>query len=92
MHGAPPGEEKRGYTQNRLDSEALDAAQMAAPGEGKIYDAVERKSGASGAQPGLESDLDRIKREHEEARRIAQGDDAARRREIDVGGVLNNRS
>jgi len=92
IHGAPPGEETRGYTQDKLDSEALDAAQMAAPGEGKIYEAVQQKSGASGAQPGLESDLDRKKQEHEEARRTAQGEDAARRREVDVGGVLNARS
>jgi hypothetical protein len=68
---------------------------MGGPGEGKFADAVERKPGASGAQPGLESDLDRKRAEQEEARQKAHGRDhvvPGAGEKVDVGKVLGERS
>ena len=61
---------------------------MAAPGEGKGAAAVERKSGASGAQPGLESDLDAKKAEQAPAREAAKAD---KKDDVDVGAALAGR-
>ena len=61
---------------------------MGAPGEGKISAAVDRKSGASGAQPGLEDDLERKQQEQQPARDKVQ---AEQQHEVDVGGVLGQR-
>lgn len=61
---------------------------MAAPGEGKIASAVESKPGASGAQPGFESDLDRKKAEQAPLRQEKKEE---REKEVDVGGVLGQR-
>lgn len=89
VQGAPPGEEAKGYTQEDVGRHReLDGEQMAAPGEGKIREAVEGrggKSGASGSEPGLEVDLDRKKAEQAEDREAMK---SARQREVDVGGVL----
>ena len=41
---------------------------MAAPGEGKIHDAVMEKPGASGMQKGMETDLEKKKAEQAPAR------------------------
>lgn len=61
---------------------------MAAPGEGKIHDAVMEKPGASGQQEGLESDLERKKAEQAPAReKIEQ----QKQEEVDVAGVLGQR-
>ncbi|KIW07532.1 uncharacterized protein PV09_01494 [Verruconis gallopava] len=75
VRGAPPGEEAKGYSQEELGrGQELDADQMAAPGEGDVYNAVEGgrrgKTGTGGVQPGLESDLDR-KKEEQHAQREA---------------------
>ena len=89
IRGAPPGEEAKGFTQEEYGKHTeLDAAQMAAPGEGKIRDAVEQKPGADGAQPGLETDLDRKKAEQAPAREAIE---AEKQKEVDVGGVLGQR-
>jgi len=61
---------------------------MAAPGEGKIASAVEDKPGATGAQPGLESDLYRKKAEQAPLREQKK---AERQEAVDVGGVLGQR-
>ncbi|KAK6957623.1 hypothetical protein Daesc_000410 [Daldinia eschscholtzii] len=64
IHGAPAGEERYGRTQEQVGrSRELEGDQMRAPGEGDVANAVERKSGASGSQPDLASDLDRKKQE-----------------------------
>ena len=62
---------------------------MAAPAEGKIAAAVEEKPGASGAQVGLESDLDRKKAEQapEREKVLAEKED-----KVDVAGVLGQRA
>jgi len=89
IRGAPPGEEAKGFTQEDYGKHTeLDAAQMAAPGEGKIYEAVEEKPGADGAQPGLETDLERKKAEQAPAREAIE---AEKQKEVDVGGVLGQR-
>jgi hypothetical protein len=62
--------------------------QMAAPAESKIADAVEEKPGASGAQQGLETDLDRKKAEQAPAREQIKEE---RRENVDVGGILGQR-
>jgi hypothetical protein len=62
---------------------------MGAPGEGKVADAVGRKPGASGAQPGLESDLERKRAEQEPLRQQQQQQQSGR--EVDVQGVLASR-
>ena len=63
VHGAPPGEESKGLSHEDVGRhKELDAQQMAAPGEGKVANAVARGGkgmGGGGGQPGLESDLDR---------------------------------
>lgn len=58
---------------------------MAAPGEGKIASAVDEKPGATGAQPGLESDLDRKKAEQAPLREQKKEE---RKHDVDVAGVL----
>lgn len=62
IHGAGPGEEALGKTEEDVGRHReLDAEQMAAPGEGRVAAAVEQKekTGAGGAQPDLAADLDR---------------------------------
>lgn len=57
------GEEQGGLGEEDVGRQnELDAEQMAAPGEGRVRDAVaggQGKTGASGAERGLETDLDR---------------------------------
>ncbi|KAK4635089.1 hypothetical protein CLAFUW4_00432 [Fulvia fulva] len=89
IRGAGPGEETKGYTQQSLDrSQELDAAQMGAPGEGKVADAVDNPMGASGGERGLETDLDRKKAEQAPARQKVQEE---KQEGFDVGGVLGQR-
>jgi len=89
IRGAPPGEEAQGKTHEDVGrSNELDAEQMAAPGEGKIADAVDEKPGATGSQVGLESDLDRKKAEQAPAREEMK---EKRQEAVDVGGVLGQR-
>ncbi|KAF2226607.1 hypothetical protein BDZ85DRAFT_230095 [Elsinoe ampelina] len=84
-----PGEEAQGKTHEDVGRHnELEAEQMAAPGEGKIAKAVDEKPGASGAQPGFESDLDRKKAEQAELRSQVKEE---RKQEVDVGGVLGQR-
>lgn len=62
VRGAGAGEEARGLGEEDVGRHReLDAEQMGAPGEGKVYDAVAGQGvgGATGGQVGLESDLDR---------------------------------
>lgn len=63
IHGAPPGEEAKGLTEEDVGRHReLDGQQMAAPGEGKVAAAVARGGkgmGGGGEQPDLASDLDR---------------------------------
>lgn len=61
---------------------------MRAPGEGEVSDAVDRKPGASGAQPGTESDLERKKAEQAPLRAKYEQE---KEKEVDVGGVLGQR-
>lgn len=58
---------------------------MAAPGEGEIASAVDRKPGATGGEKGLETDLDRKKAEQAPAREKIM---AEKKKEVDVAGVL----
>lgn len=89
VRGAPPGEESKGYTQEQLGKEQeLDADQMAAPGESKIRDAVMSKPGASGGEQGLETDLDRKKREQAPMREKVEQE---KQQSVDVGGILGQR-
>ncbi|GAB7342436.1 hypothetical protein MBLNU457_g0644t1 [Dothideomycetes sp. NU457] len=86
IRGAGPGEETKGLTHEDVGrNQELDAQQMAAPGEGKIASAVEEKPGATGTQPGLESDLDRKKAEQAPLREQKKEE---RKKEVDVAGVL----
>jgi len=89
IHGAPAGEEAKGQTEESTGRHnELDAEQMAAPGEGKVAAAVDRKSGASGGEQGLESDLDRKKKEQAPLRETNK---EKRESNVDVGGVLGQR-
>ncbi|KAI0394334.1 hypothetical protein F5Y17DRAFT_428010 [Xylariaceae sp. FL0594] len=91
-HGAPAGEEKHGRTREDVGRHnELEGEQMRMPGEGKVADAVERKPGASGAEPDLASDLDRKKAEQagarqavKEARKHGLVDDGAPMGGVDV--------
>ncbi|KAI1416773.1 hypothetical protein F5Y13DRAFT_153035 [Hypoxylon sp. FL1857] len=87
IHGAPAGEERYGRTQEQVGrSGELEGDQMRAPGEGDVASAVERKSGASGSQPDLASDLDRKKRE-QASKREAIKEDGRQGRAPDEGDV-----
>ncbi|KAF2132586.1 hypothetical protein P153DRAFT_283788 [Dothidotthia symphoricarpi CBS 119687] len=72
IHGAPAGEEAKGKTHEDVGRHnELDGEQMAAPGEGRVADAVAKGGkgmGGGGAEPDLASDLDRKKAEQAEAR------------------------
>jgi len=63
IHGAPPGEEAKGKTEEDVGRHnELDGEQMAMPGEGKVADAVAGRGGdgnVGGEQVDLASDLDR---------------------------------
>lgn len=60
VHGAPAGEEAKGLTEEHVGRhKELDGEQMAAPGEGRVADAVRGASGGGGEQPDLAADLDR---------------------------------
>ncbi|TKA66751.1 hypothetical protein B0A49_06541 [Cryomyces minteri] len=86
VRGAPPGEEAAGKTDEDVGRHnELDGQQMRAPGEGDVRDVVEKKPGASGAQEGLESDLDRKKVEQAPAREAVK---EQRQQKVDVAGVL----
>lgn len=61
---------------------------MAAPAESKIRNAVMEKPGATGTQKGMETDLDRKKKEQAPAREAIE---AEKQKEVDVGGVLGQR-
>ncbi|KAF2436613.1 hypothetical protein EJ08DRAFT_153929 [Tothia fuscella] len=90
IRGAPPGEESKGRSEEDVGRHnELDGAQMAAPGEGEVAQVVEKKPGASGAQVGLESDLDRKKEEQRGAR---EANVEKRQEGVDVAGVLGQRS
>ena len=59
-HGAPPGEERFGKTEEEAGRHReLEGEQMRAAGGGQVSDVVSRKPGATGSQPDLASDLDR---------------------------------
>jgi hypothetical protein len=89
VRGAPAGEEAKGQTHESVGrNKELDGEQMAAPGEGKVADIVERKPGASGAQPDLAADIDRKKEEQREAREELEAPD---KEKVDVAAVLNSR-
>jgi hypothetical protein len=63
VHGAPAGEESKGLGEEDVGRHnELDGEQMAAPGEGRVADAVAKGGkgqGGGGEQPDLASDLDR---------------------------------
>jgi hypothetical protein len=63
VHGAPAGEERKGLTHEDVGRhKELDGQQMAAPGEGRVADAVAKGGegmGGGGSEPDLASDLDR---------------------------------
>ncbi|KAF2088289.1 hypothetical protein K490DRAFT_64968 [Saccharata proteae CBS 121410] len=86
VRGAGAGEEAKGLGEEDVGRhQELDAQQMAAPGEGRVAGVVEEKPGASGNEPGLETDLDRKKAEQAPAREAMK---EQRKQEVDVGGVL----
>ncbi|EOD47203.1 hypothetical protein UCRNP2_6068 [Neofusicoccum parvum UCRNP2] len=81
------GEEAKGLREEDVGRHTeLDAKeQMAAPGEGRVASAVDRKPGASGGERGLEMDLDRKKAEQAPLREAVKEE---RQHNVDVGGVL----
>lgn len=88
IHGAPAGEEAKGLTNEDVGRhKELDGEQMAAPGEGRVAEAVRKGGegmGGGGSQPDLASELDRKKAEQKDAREaIDQSKGEARR----AGGV-----
>lgn len=63
VHGAPAGEERKGLSSEDVGRhKELDGEQMAAPGEGRVAEAVRKGGegmGGGGSEPSLTSDLDR---------------------------------
>ncbi|KAL9055844.1 MAG: hypothetical protein Q9162_003270 [Coniocarpon cinnabarinum] len=89
VHGAPPGEEARGLTEEDVGKhQEFEGEQMRAPGEKDTYNVVQQKPGASGSAPDLASDLDRKKAEQAPLREAVTHE---RERKVDVAGVLSNR-
>ncbi|KAF2400327.1 hypothetical protein EJ06DRAFT_556657 [Trichodelitschia bisporula] len=73
VHGAPPGEEVSGKTEEDVGRHhELDGEQMAMPGEGRVRDAVAGGGGRSGVggfgEGGVEGGIDRKKEEQKQAR------------------------
>ncbi|KAK8030045.1 hypothetical protein PG993_011336 [Apiospora rasikravindrae] len=70
VRGAPAGEESRGLTEEDVGrhKELEGESMVAGAGEGRVAGAVERKSGATGAEPDLTANLDRKKAEQAEKR------------------------
>ncbi|PVI08040.1 hypothetical protein DM02DRAFT_608142 [Periconia macrospinosa] len=74
IRGAPSGEEAKGLSDEDIGQhKELDGEQMAAPGEGRVADAVAGRTGGvnlggGGSQPDLAADLDRKKAEQQAAR------------------------
>ncbi|OAL55984.1 hypothetical protein IQ07DRAFT_676208 [Pyrenochaeta sp. DS3sAY3a] len=86
VHGAPAGEEAKGLTEEQVGRHReLDGEQMAAPGEGRVADAVRGASGGGGEQVDLAADLDRKKAEQAEAREAIK---ASKGQGAGVGGAL----
>ncbi|KAF2705236.1 hypothetical protein K504DRAFT_348949, partial [Pleomassaria siparia CBS 279.74] len=87
IHGAPAGEEAKDKTEEDVGRHnELDGEQMAAPGEGKVADAVAGRGGdgdVGGEQVDLASDLDRKKAEQAEAREAMK---EKRSQGADMGG------
>lgn len=90
VRGAGPGEDASKLTdQEQGRSADVDAAQMGAPGEGRVADAVKGTSeGSGGTEPGLETDLDRKKAQQAPAREAMK---SQQKEEVDVGGILGQR-
>ncbi|KAJ4400785.1 hypothetical protein N0V91_008416 [Didymella pomorum] len=80
VHGAPAGEEAKGLSYEDVGRhKELDGEQMAAPGEGKVADAVAKGGkgmGGGGSEPSFTSDLDRKKAEQAEAREAIKAERA----------------
>ena len=74
VEGAPPGEESKGRGNEDVGRHnELEADQMAAPGEGKVWKAVEgstNKPGSGGEQPDFMDDLDRYEARNRSTRCI----------------------
>ena len=89
VRGTGGGEEAGQLTEQEQGKSAdVNAAQLATYGEGKVADAVDKKSGGGGGEPGLETDLDRKKAQQAPAREQAKQEE---KKEVDVGGVLGQR-
>ncbi|KAF2622744.1 hypothetical protein BU25DRAFT_377155 [Macroventuria anomochaeta] len=88
VHGAPAGEERKGLSQEDVGRhKELDGQQMAAPGEGRVADAVAQGGkgmGGGGSEPSFTSDLDRKKAEQAEAREAIKQERAGN---IQAGGA-----
>jgi hypothetical protein len=89
VRGAGTGEDASTLTdQEQGKSQDVNAEQIAAPGEGRVADAQQKKPGAGGGEPGLETDLDRKKAEQAPLREKVQGEE---KKNVDVAGVLGQR-
>ncbi|KXL47193.1 hypothetical protein M433DRAFT_478568 [Acidomyces richmondensis BFW] len=85
-------EDEKSTDPNREDGcqgQELEPEQMAAPGEGKVQKAVSQHPGASGKEPGLETDLARKKAEQAPLREVPQEKSGS---DVDVNGILAQRS
>ena len=90
MHGAPPGEEAAGRTDEDVGrSNELEAEQLGTYGEDQIADSVKgTQAGAAGKEADMASDLDRKKAEQAPARKAVQEEQS---KSFDVGGLLAQR-
>lgn len=89
VRGAGPGEDPSTLSaQDQGKTADVDAEQMGAPGEGRVTEAVEKKPGAGGGQPGMETQIDRKKAEQAPLREKVQSE---KEKEVDVGGILGQR-
>ncbi|KAH6637854.1 hypothetical protein C7974DRAFT_411313 [Boeremia exigua] len=90
VHGAPPGEESKGLSHEDVGRHReLDGEQMAAPGEGRVAEAVRKGGegmGGGGSEPSFTSDLDRKKAEQQEAREAIKQDRAGAARDGGLAG------
>ncbi|KAK3115722.1 hypothetical protein LTR53_004643 [Teratosphaeriaceae sp. CCFEE 6253] len=90
VHGAPPGEEAAGRTDEDVGrSNELEAEQLGTYGEDQIADSVKgTQAGAAGKEADMASDLDRKKAEQAPARKAVQEEQS---KSFDVGGLLAQR-
>lgn len=90
VRGGGPGENPADLTDQEqgVGGEVHAEQALATLGEGETADAVQKKPGATGGEPGFDTDLDKKKAEQAPLREKQKEEE---KKEVDVAGVLGQR-